>query len=97
MDVHLKIDPAYHMTGIAHSQRIFRNILCDNTSGADDRSGADGHARKDDDAAAQPASVFDTDGQGIGAAEVFSRPGLPAGREPFGEVNGMGCRIELNV
>lgn len=83
--------------GISHSQRVCGDIPCHDASCADDRAVPDGYAGKHDDAAAQPAAVSDSNGQGVGAAEIFLRLGVPVRSQPFRQLYRMRRRVKLYI
>ena len=53
------VDFPQHFTRIAHCNHIVRQILCDDTSCANNHIVSDGDAGKNDDAGAQPAVLAD--------------------------------------
>ena len=81
----------------SHSQRVCGDIPCHDASCADDRAVPDGYAGKHDDAAAQPAPVSDSNGQGVGAAEIFLRLGVPVRSQPFRQLYRMRRRVKLYI
>lgn len=82
---------------IAYGNAVFRNVFRYDAACTDYGTAANRYARKDDDAAAQPAAVADGDGKCIRTAEIFFTALMPVRSEAVFYLYGMSCRVQLHI
>ena len=75
------VDFADDFAGSSHRDDITRDVLCDDGSCADDNVIADGHARRHDDASAEPAVLADMHGEVV-LVSLSAKIGIDRMTEP---------------
>ena len=91
------VDFTNNLAGVPRRQAVGRNIFGDHAPGSDDASFSDGNAGQDNDAAANPATVFYRYGKSVGMADVFDFFIRFHGSEAFIQLNGVCSGVNLYV